>query len=321
MKMFKRITAIVVLVFSLCSIAWGEGNGEVSEKEIQELNKKYEAAKEFISNSIEVYPPNDLIYYEKSSSVFLKKVMHNYKVEGEEYVPYFHYEKNKLKLRERSRQIKSSVETVIIGTYKTDDFSSDINKIEYNVKDGKNLFWCFLADELFLYWHDIFPDNKDKRICIIEYLGLNPEYYETNNSKELKKGKIVLYRIKSTDLMRPAYEPDISKTVTERQVKMSAKQKNVELDINKWAYFNITDEAIRRVKTMMMFGDYVRNQKPVSLCTRLGYTLNYSNLNTKCDINNISEQDIGDYFGLSEFIVLDNSEVEYIMELDMDPSE
>ena len=76
MKMFKRIVATIAIVLSLCTIAWGEGNGEVSEKEIQELNKKYEAAREFISNSIEVYPPNDLIYLVPLSYIKFKNLIH-----------------------------------------------------------------------------------------------------------------------------------------------------------------------------------------------------------------------------------------------------
>ena len=76
MKMFKRITATIAIVLSLCTIAWEEGNGEVSEKEIQELNKKYEAAKEFISNSIEVYPTNDLIYLVPLSYIKFKNLIH-----------------------------------------------------------------------------------------------------------------------------------------------------------------------------------------------------------------------------------------------------
>ncbi|MBQ7539215.1 MAG: hypothetical protein IJP90_11095 [Treponema sp.] len=42
MKMFKRITATLVLVFSLCSIAWGESKYEKAVKYIQNNIKSLE---------------------------------------------------------------------------------------------------------------------------------------------------------------------------------------------------------------------------------------------------------------------------------------
>lgn len=130
--------------------------------------------------------------------------------------------------------------------------------------------------------------------------------------------------------MRPCYEPDITKLVNQKQVAIIGNERNAPLmnKINQWAIDgNETDETknskrsfeLRKRKTVMMLGDYVRQINPLSLCTRLGYTLNYSGITysgkkEKIEhFNKVKEiVDVGDltnYKGMTEFIILDHSKI------------
>ena len=87
------------------------------------------------------------------------------------------------------------------------------------------------------------------------------------------------------------------------------RNENLHLRINQWAYSSSYDDALekelekkkfgreeiekelkktiitpeRKRIPMLMLGDYVRKSNPYSLCTRLGYTLNYRTVRQKYD--------------------------------------
>ncbi len=294
MKMFKRITATLVLVFSLCSIAWGN--------DAEDLMKRYGYASEFVAEKIKSKSPTYYQYDEKTANDFEKSLMKAYPVGTTKYAPYFQFEENSFELKEDLYKLPENGE-IIVGSYQ---------KCELNINyTAKNLLWCFAEKELEKDWNKIFIKKRDKRICIIEYLGLNPNDYVYEGSDIVKDGKIVFYKVKVDDLMRPAYEPDPRKAVTKRQVEMMANENNGNLgiDINKWAYEGKKEEMLRRIVPLIIFGEYVRRAEPLSLCTRMGYTLNYRN--AKLGV-------LDNYFGLAEFIVLDKSKIEWIGEIMVD---
>lgn len=297
MKMFKRITATLVLVLSLCSIAWGE-----SKRTVNDLINQYECAKTFISKKIKIKSPTLYQYDDKMANDFEKVLIKAYPNVTTKYAPYFHFEENSLKVNEKLCKLTKN-EEIIVCSYKNCEFKTDYT--------NKNLFWCFTENELEKEWNKIFVDGENKRLCIIEYLGLNPSQYVDISTNTVKDGKIVFYKVNVNNLMRPAYEPDPEKIVTKPQVEMMANEnnRNLGIDINKWAYKGKQEEMLRKIVPLIMLGEYVRKSEPPSLCTRMGYTLNY---------RNVEKGELNDYFGLSEFIVFDKSKVVEIGEIMVD---
>ena len=353
MRTLKKIMSVIALMLTIAGSVWGKSDFE-------ELKARYNLARGFAYRSIERYPPCSYSYDEKTANEFEKYNMKAYPKGMKKYIPFFHNETNALLLKNDIYSPKTN--EVIIGSYKNSSYDRKSFTTDY---EQQTLFWCFCAEELFEKWDKIFEKNKDPRICIIEYLGLNPVHYQ--NKGILNEGKIVFYRVNKQDLMRPAYEPNPSLPITEEQVKIigNSRNENLHLRINQWAYSSSYDDALekelekkkfgreeiekelkktiiapeRKRLPMLMLGDYVRKSNPYSLCTRLGYTLNYRSVRQKYDdkgnpeivsiYKDESEMDfdkfdatknyedvpvgeIKNYFGLAEFIVLDKTKMKFI---------
>ena len=193
MKALKRIAAVLALMLTLAGAVWGE----VSKEDVLQLNQRYEWARGFFLTKVH---PRDA----RKSSLDTKNLKEDFEEMYKEFygtleptvAPYFHSEKNSLELPNNLTTFEKAKGEVIVGVYKTDhsyeiDFKEEIN---YSKLPNKtHLIWCFLAEDLKENWNNIFIEGKDRRICIIEYLGLNPNHYQNEETNELFKGKIVFF--------------------------------------------------------------------------------------------------------------------------------
>ena len=257
MKMFKRFFVGLVFVVILVYGAWCD-----------ELQDEYDIALAFVNQQIVKLVDN------KATNV--------------DYI--FPFEDNHLSINKNLWKANKNQKCVLVARL-INAKNSSLKEVKFlqKYKNNENkIIWCFPVEDLLNTWK--FDNNGATARRWIEFLGLNPKYY-----KDTEAVQILFFLVKTEDLARPAYNPNVYEIITKSDVDEISITKNIRHPISS-VYVEWNTESR---KTFFMLAEYIRKQNPGSLCTRLGYTFDYYRAETT--LKNIS--DIGNYFGVTELIV------------------
>ena len=163
--------------------------------------------------------------------------------------------------------------------------------INNNTVDGNKHLWAFVLEPTLKRWKEICK-QPDPRITteerMYEFLGL----LGVNHAAD-----IVIFEVNVSDIFRPAYQPSVREVVKEEYVKLlvDPNRDTEYLPLNIWGNPN-SDNQMELQQVLAEWRD--------NLCTRVGYTFDYSK---------IDNADFGpnDYIGAPEIIVRCKAKIKF----------